>query len=137
MVTTPGRKSSDALAVPSFGPARLSPPADLTDPLARRFFLDLVAAARPDHFQPIDSPLLVLYCRMLAQAERATEAITADMAGASPALLEAQRQAAKAVHDLALRLRVSPQARLSKVNARAKRAEPVSYYDRQRLGGSQ
>ena len=48
---------------------------------------------------------------MLVQAERATEAIAADMAGASPALLEAQRQAVKGVHDLALRLRVSPQAR--------------------------
>ena len=111
----------------------MSPPADLTEPKARRFFLDLVTAARPEHFTAVDVPLLVLYCRMLAQAERATEAIAVDMAGASPALLEAQRQAVKGVHDLALRLRVSPQARLSKVNAWMKRAEPVSYYDRQRL----
>ena len=135
MVTTPGRKSSDALVAPSFGPARLAPPADLTEPKARRFFLDLVSAARPDHFQPVNSPLLALYCRMLAQAERATEAIAADMAGASPALLEAQRQAVKGAHDLALRLRVSPQARLSKVNARTARASPLSYYDVQKLGG--
>jgi phage terminase small subunit len=136
MVTTPGRKSSYALATPSFGPARLSPPADLTEPKARRFFLDLVSAARQEHFQPIDVPLLVLYCRMLAQAERATEAIAADMAGASPALLEAQRQAVKGVHDLAMRLRCSPQARLSKVNARTKRPESLAYYDRQKLGGN-
>jgi hypothetical protein len=133
MVTTPGRKSSDALAAPSFGSARLSPPADLTEPKARRFFLDLVTAARPEHFTAVDVPLLVLYCRMLAQAEAASAEIAADMAGASPALLEAQRQAVKGVHDLAMRLRVSPQARLSKVNARAKRSEPTSYYDRMRL----
>jgi hypothetical protein len=44
-----------------------------------------------------------------------------------------QRQAVKGVHDLALRLRVSPRARLSKVNARMKASEPVSYYDRVRL----
>ena len=73
---------------------------------------------------------------MLVQAERATEAIAADMAGASPALLEAQRQAVKGVHDLALRLRVSPQARLSKVNARTARPTSLSYYDWRKLGGS-
>ena len=80
--------------------------------------------------------MLALYCRMLTQAEAATETISKDMAGASPALLEAQRQAVKAVHDLALRLRVSPQARLSKVNARTARPTSLSYYDRQKLGGS-
>jgi hypothetical protein len=134
MVTSPGRKSAAALAAPAFGPARLSPPADLTDPKARQYFLDIVLAARPDHFQPVDVPLLALFCRMLAQAERATEAIAADMVRASPELLEAQRHAAKAVHDLSMRLRVSPQARLSKVNARSKtQAEPTSYYDRWRL----
>jgi hypothetical protein len=134
MVTSPGRKSSAALVAPTFGPARISSPADLVDPKARQFFLDIVLAARPEHFQPVDVPLLALFCRMLAQAERATDAIAADMARASPALLEAQRQAAKAVHDLSLRLRISPQARLSKVNARTKtQAEPTSYYDRWRL----
>ena len=135
MVTTPGRKPAAALLAPSFGPARLSPPADLTDPKARQYFLDLVTAARPDHFQLIDVPALSLFCRMLAQAERATEAIAKDPAAASPALLQAQAQAVKGVHDLSMRLRCSPQARSSHVNPRTKRATPLSYYDVQRLGG--
>ena len=78
MVTTPGRRSSAALVAPASGPTRLSPPPDLTDEKARRFFLDLVAASKSEHFQPVDSPLLALFCRMLAQAERATEAIAKD-----------------------------------------------------------
>ena len=135
MVTTPGRRSSAALVAPAFGPTRLSPPPDLTDEKARRFFLDLVAASKSEHFQPVDSPLLALFCRMLAQAERATEAIAKDPAAASPALLQAQAQAVKAVHDLSMRLRCSPQARSSHVNPRTKRAAPLSYYDSQQLGG--
>ena len=132
MVTTPGRRSSAALVAPAFGPTRLSPPPDLTDEKARRFFVDLVAASKSEHFQPVDSPLLALFCRMLAQAERATEAIAKDPATASPALLQAQAQAVKGVHDLSMRLRCSPQARSSHVNPRTKRAAPLSYYDTQR-----
>ena len=135
MVTTPGRRSSAALVAPAFDPTRLSPPPDLTDEKARRFFLDLVATSKSEHFQPVDSPLLALFCRMLAQAERVTEVIAKNPAAASPALLQAQAQAVKAVHDLSMRLRCSPQARSSHVNPRTKRAAPLSYYDTQRLGG--
>jgi hypothetical protein len=73
---------------------------------------------------------------MVAQAEAASAEIAANMAGASPALLQAQAQATKAVHDLAMRLRCSPQARAGHTNPRTKRASPLSYYDTQRLGGA-
>jgi hypothetical protein len=135
MVTTPGRKSSDALVAPSFGPARLSPPADLTEPKERRFFLDLVAAARPDHFQPID---LAVAGALLPHADAGRSGHRNNQqghGGGEPGAIGG-RQAVKAVHDLALRLRVSPQARLSKVNARTARPTSLSYYDRQKLGGS-
>jgi hypothetical protein len=102
---------------------------------AREVFVGLIAAATPQHFAEIDKPLIALYARMVAQAEAASALIASDMTGASPALLEAQRQAVKGVHDLALRLRVSPQARLPKTNARTAQARPLSYYDEQRLKG--
>ena len=130
-----GRPSSAALALVSYGhgPARLEPPPDL-DEKARQVWLDLVLAAQPEHFQPIDAPLLALFCKMIVQAERATAEIGKDMAAVPPSLLAAQAQAVKAVHDLSLRLRVSPQARSGHVTKRTRETRPTSYYERMRLG---
>ena len=129
----PGRPSSAAAVLAyGHGPERLKPPGDL-DGEAHQIWLDLVTAAKPEHFQPVDAPLLALFCRMVVQAERATAEIAKDMAAASPSLLQAQAQAAKAVHDLSMRLRVSPQARSGHVTKRTREAAPASYYDRMRL----
>ena len=129
----PGRPSSAAAVLAyGYGRERLPPPADL-DGEARKVWLDLVSAAQPEHFQAIDAPLLALFCNMIVQAERATVEIGKDMAAASPSLLAAQAQAAKAVHDLSMRLRVSPQARSGHVTKRRRETAPTSYYDRMRL----
>jgi hypothetical protein len=91
MVTTPGRKSSDALAAPSFGPERLRPPPDL-DPKARAIFVDIIAAARPEHFQPVDSALLCAYCRAVAIERECAVRIMTDPV-AAPELLETYKAA--------------------------------------------
>jgi hypothetical protein len=135
MVTNRGRPSADSLSAPQFQPSRLQPSPQLTG-RARDVFVALVASATPQHFQEIDRPLIALYATMVAQAEAASAEIAKDMAGASPALLEAQRQAVRGAHDLAMRLRCSPQARMGHTNPRTRRASPLSYYDTQKLGGS-
>jgi phage terminase small subunit len=131
MVTTPGRKSSDALAAPSFGPERVRPPPDL-DPKARAIFVEIIAAARPEHFQPVDSALLCAYCRAAAIEREAAAAIMAQPA-AAPALLETYKAAATVMRTLAVRLRIGPQSRSGHTNPRMRKAEPTSYYDRMRL----
>jgi hypothetical protein len=130
---SPGRPSS-AAAVLAYGhvPERLKPLADLNRE-ARQVWLDLVSAAKPEHFQPVDAPLLALFCKMMVQAKRATAEIGKDMAAASPSLLAAQAQAVRAAHDLSMRLRVSPQARSGHVTKRTRETQPTSYYDRMRL----
>jgi phage terminase small subunit len=129
----PGRPSSAAAALAyGHGPERLKPPAGLDGEL-RQIWLDLVTAAKPEHFQPVDAPLLALFCRMVVQAERASGEIAKDMAAASPSLLQAQAQAVKAVHDLSMRLRVSPQARSGHLTRRTREVPRSSYYDRAAL----
>ena len=76
MVTTAGRKSAAALVMPTFGPERLKPPADL-DPKARAIFLDLIMAARAEHFLPVDLTLLCAFCRAAAIEREAAAAILA------------------------------------------------------------
>ncbi len=81
--------------------------------------------AKPQHFEPVDRPLLTLFCRMVAQAEHAPAEIAKDMKGATPALLAAQAEALKAVHDLSMRLRVSPQARSGHLTKRMAETRPL------------
>jgi hypothetical protein len=115
------------------GPERLKPPDDL-DGETRTIFLDLVLAASPTHFEPVDRPLLCAYCRAAALERQASAAIAENIAAATPSLLAVQAQATKTMHDLSMRLRLSPQARSGHLTTRAKRATPVlSYYDRRRL----
>lgn len=134
MVTHRGRPSTDSLAAPQFQPSRLQCPPELSG-RAREVFVALVGCATAEHFQEIDRPLIALYATMVAQAEAASAAIAKDPAAASPSLLQAQAQAVKGAHDLSMRLRCSPQARMGHTNPRTRRAEPVSYYDVQKLGG--
>jgi phage terminase small subunit len=136
MVTTPGRKSSDALAAPSFGPERLRPPADL-EPKARAIFLDIVTAARAGHFEALDSALLCAYCRASAIERECAARIMTDPV-AAPALLETYKAATAVMRTLAVRLRIGPQSRAGHTNPRTARAgAAMSYYDQQRLAGGQ
>ena len=135
MVTTPGRKSSAALAATpfQFQPERLKPPADLTGE-ARQAFVDIVLAARPQHFEPLDLPLLSAFARAVAMERWAADAIMT-RTPVTPGLLETYRTATRTLQALSIRLRIGPQSRAGHTNPRTKRATPLSYYDAQLLGG--
>jgi hypothetical protein len=127
-----GRKSSAALVAPAFGPERLRPPLDL-DPKARAIFLDIIMAARPEHFLPVDLPLLCAFCRAVAIEREVAAAIMAQPA-AAPAVREIWKAATSAMRLLSVRLRIGPQSRAGHTNPRTKtRSEPTSYYDRMAL----
>jgi hypothetical protein len=112
--------------VVTIGPQRLTPPESLPEP-ARRAFLDIVCACKPEHFAPCDAPLLARYSEAVAMAEQAAaRAISGDAAA-----LNVWTTATRAMNALAMRLRLSPQARQPN---RANRPQPVvSYYERMRL----
>ena len=132
-----GRTSAAALALTGFRgePARLKPSPGLTEPEGR-LFLDLVLAASPAHFQEIDRPLIDAYVRALVLLTESTKAIAAGPDNASTALLKVNAQAYRMVHGLAMRLRVSPQARAGHNNpASALPRGSRSYYDRAALEG--
>jgi hypothetical protein len=136
-LTQPGRKTAEAVALASYRgePARLTPSPGLSE-VERKLFCDLVLASSPGHFQEIDRPLIDAYCRALVLLTETTKAIAACPDNASTALLKVNAQAYRMVHGLAMRLRVSPQARAGHNNpaSRLPRAA-VSYYDRNALEG--
>jgi hypothetical protein len=135
MVTTAGRKSSAALAATPFRlpSERLKPPAELTGE-ARQAFLDIVTAARAQHFEPLDMPLLCAFARAVAMERAASAVIMSDMP-TSAAMLEVYRTATRTMQMLSIRLRIGPQSRAGHTNARSRTRDdaPVSYYDRMRL----
>jgi hypothetical protein len=95
----------------------------------------MVASVSPEHFREIDSTLLCCFARAAVLEWHASAEIAKDLARASPSLLAVHASASKVLHDLSLRLRCSPQARLSKVNVHKKLPSeaPVSAYDTMRL----
>jgi hypothetical protein len=100
-------------------------------PDARQIFLDVVLANPSDHFQPSDMPLLCRYCEAHAVAERAA----AELAKAGPIVngdaAKVFVSMSKLANSLALRLRLSPQARQPRMPKRP--PQPVSVYERMRL----
>jgi hypothetical protein len=88
---------------------------------ARQLFLDIVLANDPAHFKPSDAPLLCRYCEAHAWAARAAAANEASDFVAMT----------KTAIGLAMRLRLSPQAR--QPNNPKRPQQPVSYYERMRL----
>jgi hypothetical protein len=126
------RQSAASLGFPSVTglPPRLSPPADLGVE-ERQVFLDLIAASRADSFRPSDSPLLSAYCRAIALERRSAQELAAGDAQA----LGRWNGAVKAMLGLAMRLRLSPQARAPNNPSRpgAKPERALSYYEQQAL----
>jgi phage terminase small subunit len=101
---------------------------------ARQVFLDIVFANDPKHFQPSDMPLLCRYCEANAMAARAATAlmkaepiVSGDTASPWVSVYVAMTKTANA---LAMRLRLSPQARMPN---NPKRTPTVSYYERLQL----
>ena len=128
------RRSAASLAVlPVAGtPARLSPPASLGE-AACRVFVDIVTACSATQFTAADLPLLVRYCECAVLAEQAMAALQRDGAvgaGEVSPWISIYMQSVKAMSALAMRLRISPQARAPNNPTRPQR---VSVYERMRL----
>src|SRR4051794_27468118 len=66
------RKSSAALQFASGTASRIRPPDDF-DGDARKLFVDLGVACRPDHFTDSDIPLLARYARALVAEKLAAD----------------------------------------------------------------
>jgi hypothetical protein len=123
-----GRKSAASLATPRLDgrPARLRPPASLSEP-ERRVFLDLVGACDARHFVPSDLPLLRRYVEAVALGDLAAQELRggAVVAGRVSPWVIVQEKSVRAMGLLSLRLRLSPQARIRT----AKPAGQVSAYE--------
>jgi phage terminase small subunit len=112
-------------------PERLRPPEALS-PAARREFLRVVMTEKPTHFTASDLSLLVQYCEACGLAERAIAHLQRD--NAAPRWLTIWQAAVKAMKDLAMRLRISPQSRMPH-NPSRKPPERLSFYDRMQIEG--
>jgi phage terminase small subunit len=115
-------------------PERIRPPAELEGP-AREVFVGLVAAAKPGHFQAIDSPLLAAYCRAVVTEREASAAISEAISAAPPPLLKVHAQSLRALYLLSQRLRLSPQSRQPNVSrgSATKPTAAMSAYERMAL----
>jgi hypothetical protein len=115
-------------------PERIRPPAELEGP-ARELCLGLLAAAKPGHFQEIDTPLLAAYCRAAVMEREASVAIGRAPAAAPPPLLKVHAQSLRALYLLSQRLRLSPQSRQPNVSrgSATKPAASISAYERMAL----
>jgi hypothetical protein len=132
------RKSAAALEIsagPPLAPPRLQPPAGLASD-ERELFLDIVLGANPEHFQGADVPLLAAYVRACVLEQVAAAEIKRLMGDAPRSLLDTYARVVKTMYLLAMRLRLSPQARAPHLNAErhTKAPPPVSVYDRIRAG---
>jgi hypothetical protein len=100
-------------------------------PAERAVFCDLVGSCKPDAFRASDLPLLSAYCRAIALERRSA----AELAAGDDRAVVRWNAATKAMLGLAMRLRLSPQARApnnpSRPGSRPER--PLSYYEQQAL----
>jgi hypothetical protein len=113
----PRRSAAALTTVTSLETPRLIPPADMAED-AKQVFIDTVLACAPEHFQVADALLLRRYSEAQAWATRAAAEGDAKVFVAMT----------RTVSALALRLRLSPQARQPRMPKRP--AQPVSYYER-------
>jgi hypothetical protein len=111
---------------------RVRPPANLPAP-ERDLFVELVAANPSQHFRPSDLPLLVQYCAAVVLGERAaTELRRAPVVnGKSSPWLIVFEKCSRATIALAMRLRLSPQARAP--NNPTRPSPQLSAYEKMRL----
>jgi hypothetical protein len=131
----PRRSAASSEIAPYTQPSpiqRLKPPATMSEP-ARRIFVDAVLGSRADHFQATDLPLLVRFCEANATAERAEAEMAREpvIDGKASPWISIWGQATKAATALAMRLRLSPQARAP--NNASRPVRQLSFYERQDL----
>jgi hypothetical protein len=130
-----GRNAFVATDIIPYGePGRLAPPASLGE-AERKAFLDLVMSAPSGQFQACDLPLLCRWAETVALAERMATRMSVegelDEKGKPSGAFTIHKEATKTLNALALRLRVSPQARMQKAPRRELRT--VSFYERMSL----
>jgi hypothetical protein len=104
---------------------------------AKKEFLDIVLANDPTYFKASDMPLLCRYAEANALAARAAAALlkTGPIVNADDKAspwLAVHAVASKEVSALAMRLRLSPQARQPN-NSGKRPGPPPSYYERMRM----
>jgi hypothetical protein len=134
-VAKTGRKSFVATDIIPYGESRrLAPPASLGEG-ERKAFLDLVLACPSEQFTPADLPLLCAWAETVALRERMATRMAVegelDEKGKPSGAFTIHKEATKTLNALALRLRVSPQARMQKAPRRT--MQSASYYDRLNL----
>jgi phage terminase small subunit len=109
---------------------RIRPPDSLSE-LEKRVFRALVSACPADQFRKSDIGLLCRWCELSVMAEQAAFEMTTHGRvtpdGRPSPWLSVYMQATKQLNGLALRLRISPQARMNKA-PKTLPQEP-SYYD--------
>ena len=90
-------------------------------------------AAKPEHFQQCDVPLLAAFVKAAVIADVAGGEIKRLMAETPKSLLDVYARATRTVHLLSMRLRLSPQARQPHLSrASDTRVQPANVYDRMR-----
>jgi hypothetical protein len=132
-----GRNAFVATDIVRYGePGRLAPPASLGE-AEKRAFLDLVCSVPVTQFAACDLPLLCAWAETVALRERMATRMAVegelDEKGKPSGAFTIHKEATKTLNALALRLRISPQARMQKAPKRQMR--PVSYYERLELEG--
>jgi hypothetical protein len=128
------RRSTASKIIPLPRPqSRVRPPSSLPAP-ERELFTELVAANPPQHFRPSDLPLLVQYVAAVVLGERAAAELRRApvVNGKSSPWLVVFEKCSRATIALAMRLRLSPQARAP--NNPSRPAPPLSAYEKMRLG---
>jgi hypothetical protein len=129
-----GRKSFVASDTLRYGVTRLAPPATLGEG-ERKAFLDLILSCPAEQFQRSDLPLLIAWSECVALRERMAVRMSIDgeldAKGRPSGAFVVHQQTIKTLNTLALKLRVSPQARTLKAPRRA--MQQGSYYDRMNL----
>jgi hypothetical protein len=133
-----GRKSYATYDVTPFGlpDGRLQPPANLGT-LEKRVFLDLISRVPAGQFRDSDLALISRWCELVVLAETAAGELAAGgmvtTDGKVSPWFSIHERCTKSLVALALRLRLSPQARADK--APKALPAPVSYYDLKALDG--
>jgi phage terminase small subunit len=112
--------------------SRVRPPSTLPIP-ERDLFVELVAANPANHFRPSDMPLLVQYCAAVVLGERAAAELRQEpvIDGKASPWLVVFEKCSRATIALAMRLRLSPQARAP--NNPTRSAPQLSAYEKMRL----
>jgi phage terminase small subunit len=101
----------------------------------REVFVNIIATNAPSHFRPSDLPLLSRFCEACVMAEQAAREIRQSglvVAGRLSPYAAAHEKATKTMSMLALRLRLSPQARAPHTKTQRGEAVP-NVYERMRL----